>query len=405
MTQNVNTSHLEKIIGNLSESARKNIKSFERSENLIITEIGDGNINYIFRVQDSDTNFSVIAKYADDFIRNSETKKLSTKRSEIEFFILDVQNKLAPNFVPKVYFFDNEQHCIYMEDLTDFKTMRDALKEKAVFPHFAENIATFLYNTLFKTTDLVMESALKKRRATELLNIDMCEISERLVFTEPYKNLQNLNVYHQNNKDLVSKYLYQNESLITEVAKLKNNFKNNAQSMIHGDLHSGSIFINESHIKVFDPEFSFYGPMGYDIGNILGNLTINYVIEKVIKGDEDFTNWLAVTVSDIVDNFIEIYNQNFKHDVTDPMMKHDTFQKAYLEEILSDTFGYAGTEIIRRTVGAFKVPKLGEVLGSNHQEEIEKRLITIGSTLIQRRHEFKNGKSFLTVLNNKEVLI
>ncbi len=25
-------------------------------------------------------------------------------------------------------------------------------------------------------------------------------------------------------------------------------------------------------MKVIDPEFSFYGPMGYDIGNVIGNL-------------------------------------------------------------------------------------------------------------------------------------
>ena len=24
--------------------------------------------------------------------------------------------------------------------------------------------------------------------------------------------------------------------------------------------------------KVIDPEFAFYGPMGYDIGNVIGNL-------------------------------------------------------------------------------------------------------------------------------------
>jgi 5-methylthioribose kinase len=42
---------------------------------------------------------------------------------------------------------------------------------------------------------------------------------------------------------------------------------NNAQALIHGDLHTGSILIKEDSMKVIDPEFAFYGPMGYDIGN------------------------------------------------------------------------------------------------------------------------------------------
>ena len=37
---------------------------------------------------------------------------------------------------------------------------------------------------------------------------------------------------------------------------------NYSQSLIHGDLHSGSIFINEKGIKIIDPEFSFYWTNG-----------------------------------------------------------------------------------------------------------------------------------------------
>ena len=67
-------------------------------------------------------------------------------------------------------------------------------------------------------------------------------------------------------------HLYEDEALHAEVAALRNGFMNNAQALIHGDLHSGSIFANEQGIKVIDPEFAFYGPMGYDIGNVIGNL-------------------------------------------------------------------------------------------------------------------------------------
>ena len=33
---------------------------------------------------------------------------------------------------------------------------------------------------------------------------------------------------------------------------------NNAQALLHGDLHTGSIFANEQGVKVIDPEFAFY---------------------------------------------------------------------------------------------------------------------------------------------------
>jgi 5-methylthioribose kinase len=282
-------------------------------------EIGDGNVNYIFRVTDS-KNQSVIVKYADAFIRNSKTRELSTKRSEIEYEILKYQNQVCPDSVPKVYYFDRELPCIIMEDLKDYTIMRTALMEHQIFPLFAEHISKFLYQTLFKTTDLVMPSNDKKEFVGKLINVDMCEISERLVFMEPYKNRQGLNSYHEKNKEFVRRELYQNELLIFEVGKLKNRFKNVAQSMLHGDLHTGSIFINQKDTRIFDPEFSFFGPMGYDIGNIIGNLILSWVPTSLTLGlqQQAYLEWVENTVKDSIDLFVSKYSNYYAQDVIDP---------------------------------------------------------------------------------------
>ena len=65
--------------------------------------------------------------------------------------------------------------------------------------------------------------------------------------------------------------IYGDKELRLEGAKLKFDFMEHAQALIHGDLHSGSIFINNERIKVFDPEFAFYGPMGYDLANVVAH--------------------------------------------------------------------------------------------------------------------------------------
>ena len=70
----------------------------------------------------------------------------------------------------------------------------------------------------------------------------------------------------------MKKELYEDEALKLAVAKLKFEFMNNAQALIHGDLHTGSIFVKQDSTRVFDPEFAFYGPMGYDIGNVVANM-------------------------------------------------------------------------------------------------------------------------------------
>lgn len=53
-------------------------------------------------------------------------------------------------------------------------------------------------------------------------------------------------------------------------------FCERAQALLHGDLHTGSIMVTPDSTQVIDPEFGFYGPMGFDIGAFIGNLILAY---------------------------------------------------------------------------------------------------------------------------------
>lgn len=376
---------------------KKETDVLNSNDDLQIEEVGDGNVNYIYRVTDK-SGKSLIVKFADSFIRGSDTRELSTKRNEIEYEILLRQDGLSNGAVPKVYHYSKDMSCIIMEDMHDYKVLREAMMNGETFDHFAKDIATFLYNTLFKTTDLVMDVAEKKEVAGRLVNIDMCEISERLVFTEPYMNNQGLNKYHADNTDFVLEHLYNNDALKTEVAILKNRFMNNTQSMIHGDLHAGSIFINDKDLQVFDPEFSFYGPMGYDIGNVVGSFIISYVTSYYEGKESSYVNWIYDSVISVVDAFIEVYNANYMEDVNTHMFKTESFKKTYLDGILADIAAYAGTEIIRRTVGVAKVWDLERVQDHKDIAHIEKALVSIGETLILNRATMTSGQAYKEVL-------
>ncbi|CAM3584511.1 S-methyl-5-thioribose kinase [Erysipelothrix urinaevulpis] len=383
----------------LLQLVEENTSIFPKDAKLEISEVGDGNVNYIYRVNDED--HSVIVKFANSFIRDSDTRELSTKRNEIEYEILTRQNQLSPGSVPVVYHYSSDMNCIIMEDLSSFDVLREGLKEYKTYPHLAKKLSRFLYDVLFKTTDLVMDEEEKKNLAGHLVNVDMCEISERLVFTEPYLNNQKLNRYHASNEDFVTKELYKNDKLKLEVAKLKNQFMNNTESMIHGDLHSGSIFISHDDFKVFDPEFSFYGPMGYDIGNVIASLTISYVVSKYENKSEheNYQEWLLDSIKEMIDEFIVIYHNEYEKDVTTYMFNNSDFKDYYLEKIMSDTAGYAGTEMIRRTVGVAKVWDLDRVQDHEKIAEIERSILSIGKDLILNRDKIQVGNDFTSIIN------
>lgn len=290
-----------------------------------------------------------------------------------------------------------------MEDLSDYKVFRESLKNKEIlFKDFGTEMAKFLYNTLFKTTDLVMDIKSKKETVARFVNYDMCEISERLVFTEPYMNNQGLNSYSNENEEFIKKEFYNDPKMKYEVAKLRNLFMTKSESMIHGDLHSGSIFVNEKGLKVFDPEFAFYGPMGYDIGNIIASLMISYVVNyyENDKKDNKFSGWIKETILSIIENYIKIYNENYSKDVNTYMFDNEDFKKYYLTQVLRETSGYAGTEIIRRTIGVAKVWDIERVLEKEYYSDIEKDLLVIGKKLVMNSDKFYSRESYTELIEN-----
>lgn len=376
----------------------KDFGIFPESAKLRGEEIGDGNINYIFRVIEDETGKSVVLKQADKFLRSSG-RPLDLDRNRIEAEILKLEGECAPEFVPKVYRYDDVMCVIVMEDISAYKNLRKELMAGKIFPKFADEISSFLVDTLLPTTDLVLGRAEKKDRVRAFVNKELCDISECLVFTEPYVNDRDRNIVIPENMEYVKKHLYDDVKLRAEAAKLKNNFMNNAQALIHGDLHSGSIFINEDGMKVIDPEFSFYGPMGYDIGNVIGNLFFSlsnrrHLMEEGEK-KEEFIKWLSQTIRDIFDMFVIKFHKKYKEIVKDPMYTNEEFENWYLGQVLADSVGSAGLEIIRRVVGDSKVMEVTSIEDIEKRIAVERELIEIGIRFIKNRYEIKVGKDLV----------
>jgi 5-methylthioribose kinase len=285
-----------------------------------------------------------------------------------------------------------------MEDVSAYHNLRTELLKRKTFPTLAQDITTFLVNTLLPTTDLVMDSGEKKDQVKAYINKDLCKISEDLVFTEPYIDYKGRNIIIDENLEFVEEVLYSDDDLILEVGKLKNNFMNNTQALIHGDLHSGSIFANETGIKVLDPEFAFYGPIGYDVGNVIGNLFFSWVHVYIDDTkDNDFLDWISNTIEEIVDKFIVKFNKLYGEIVTDEMAKRDNYKNWYLESVLADSAGSAGLEIIRRVVGDSKVLEITTIEDTDKRVKAERLLINIGKDMIMNRKKIKKGIDFTNV--------
>lgn len=368
------------------------LHKFEPDEETDSVEIGDGNINYVFRVWSKRDGHSVIVKQADRLLRSSG-RPLDTYRNKIEASILRLEGELAPGFVPEVYHYDEVMAATSMEDVSAYKNLRKELMANRVYPHLAENLSTFMADTLLPTTDLVTDRAEKKRRVKFFTNPELCAITEDLVLTEPYYNYRNGNIVTPGNEDFVEEYLYGDGELRAQAGLLRERFMNYAQSLVHGDLHSGSIFANADGVKILDPEFAFYGPMGYDIGNVIGNLFFSWA-NKVftMPGEKEAIAALETTIEQLCDLTFDKLERKYDELVLFPLYREESFKAAYLDSVMSDSFGYAGTEIIRRVVGDAKVMELSSVTEPEKRVPMERALIKLGIALIKQRESLGSGR-------------
>ncbi|UUZ93174.1 S-methyl-5-thioribose kinase [Paenibacillus sp. P25] len=327
------------------EYARNLPNLFQKDSELTSREIGDGNLNLVFHIVEPSTGRSIILKQAPPYAKVvGESWPLSLDRARIESEALITQGKLCPDLVPAVHAYEPELALTVMEDLSDHVIMRKGLMERNRYPLFAGHISRFLARTLFYTSDLGMNQQDKKGRVKQFINPDLCKITEDLIFDDPYTDSPNNNVPPAI-RDAVQA-LWEDTELHLEVAILREGFLTHAQALLHGDLHTGSIFIKPDSTKVIDPEFAYYGPMGFDIGAVFANLLLNYAGQEGWSPDEtsrsDYRGYLLGTIRDIWTGFEKEFRSLWNEQGVDRMFRTPGYQDWYMKRLLQDVFGYTG---------------------------------------------------------------
>src|SRR3954467_6656263 len=241
-----------------------------------ITEVGDGNLNLVFIVKGG--RGGVAVKQALPYVRLvGESCPLPLSRAHYEYLALSRQAELAPGLVPALLHHNDALALTVMELLEPHIIMRKGLVAATHYPRFVDDITTFMARTLFFTSDLALAAAGKKEAIAAFAgNHALCKITEDLIFTDPYR-IAEQNRWTAPYLDASAEALRDDMELHVAVSRLKLKFMASPEALIHGDLHTGSVMVTESETRVIDPEFAFFGPMGFDIGAVIGNLLMSYL--------------------------------------------------------------------------------------------------------------------------------
>lgn len=364
-------------------------------------EFGDGNLNLVFRVS-NDKGTSLIVKQALPYARCvGESWPLTIDRARIEAQVLLKHRKLCPEHTVEVLHYDAEQAAILMEDLKHYRILRTELISGKQFAHLAPQMASYLANTLFYTSDFALTGPNKKQQVGKFLNPELCLITEDLFFTDPYCNHERNNIHSEIRQQ--AQQLWHDEALQAEVAQLKADFLSKPQALLHGDVHSGSIFINEENCKVIDAEFGFYGPIGFDVGSLIGNLLLNYLGHFGLTQDTDARqqqqDYLVSQIQRLWQEFSARFTQLMSNECREPALQNSLYQQRFMQQVWADTLGYAGCELIRRTVGLAHVADLDSISDSTVRGTCEAKALQLGRDLIMQRYSLANMSQLMQLLH------
>ena len=371
-------------------------------------EVGDGNLNLVFIVEGPEGAF--VVKQALPYVRLvGSSWPLPLSRSHFEHLALTEQARWAPAFVPGLYHADSAMALVVMEYLDPHIVLRKGLVRGEPFPLAGRHLGTFLARTLFHTSDLYLTAAAKKERVGAFLaNSAMCKISEDLIFDEPYFSAP-LNRHTRPQLDALAESVRRDTPLKLAVQELKSRFMSDAEALLHGDLHTGSVLVTRGDTRVIDPEFAFYGPMGFDLGAIIGNFLLALASqrghERTRGKRDDYRMYLLAQLSDLWTTFAQVFADLWRECAQGDLYSRRLLSDApelreraialRLQSIWDQSVGFAACKMIRRILGLAHVEDFESIADPELRAGCERAAAALARDMLLNRGAYPNVEALI----------
>jgi 5-methylthioribose kinase len=382
-----------------------------------VREVGDGNLNQVFIVSGaSDPGRTLVVKQALDYLRVAgESWPLTRERMRYESQAMRLYNDLCPGLVPKVFDVDPEMSLMAMEYLGQHEIMRKALVARRRFPCFVDHISTFLASSLFSTSDWYLPGEKKKELLSTFINPHLNKLQEDFVYTNPYLDSPE----NKHNPLIVNevKELRGNSEVKTAIAEMKYAYMTHAEALIHADLHTGSIMLNESDTRVIDPEFCYFGPMAYDVGAVLQNLVLNALSHRGHTPDPavraEYQDYVLDLVRGVWNEFVRkldtVWRDHAQGDLMPPRYwesaggpaAFSAFRKAEMARLLQETAGHGGVKFLRRMMGIVNVWDIESIPSMETRAEAERAAIRVGVRWLLDRRRFTSVEDLVRIVKEE----
>lgn len=402
---------------NLIPYLREHYPAFDTSGQVAVSAIGDdeedsqGLINYLFRARNGQK--SIIIKQArsnmrlDDDVESTDASYCPPQdRNYSEYLTMKLRRAISPGCVPEVYYADRENHVFLMEDVSCLKPGRAQLAHNVMIDSLAERVADFLADIHFYTTEFYLDTGEFRELGRRFVSTGMRAIMENWLFLRdtPTHQCPPLTQHFL-------PYIFADD-IVVQSHILRHKYMNTTQAFIHSDIHTSNIFASDSQLKVIDMEYTFAGPVAYDLGYFLASLVSQYcsAVFRPFPSEKEraeFKQYLLASIYNLVDRYQKRFAAHWDDEAKEVYRACPGFRDAFLAGIVPDTAGYAAMPMFTLCVSSFGFTQEFEVIEDERLKLHALQLhCSLGRRFLMNRENIRTPRDMVTtVLEGERVYL
>ena len=291
-------------------------------EPVCVERAGEGNINWVRRVRSTARERSFVVKQARPALERFPEYRVSTQRIEFEArWYQTVARFDAEGICPRVEFFDAQRQALVLEDLAGAEPLEVLLARGGDASRVAAALGRFLGAVHAGTREPALCSRFD--------NAEMRQLHGEHIFALPFR---------ENDFPLSDAVRQRARTISADAVLLRRidaayaRYRESALALVHGDVQPTNVLVAAGSPKLLDAEIAHMGDPAFDVGQLAGHLWLR----ALARGD---ARAAAPAVSALWSSY-------------------SAAAGGALQVVFGDALVHAGIEMLRRTLGAARIPEV-----------------------------------------------
>ena len=395
---------------NITEYLRKQMPDLDFSRPLIISEIGegtaeedgDGYVNYVFRV--SDGKRKMILKQGRSVGRVTGHTGMDLARTSIEYDYMKIGRVIVPEYIPELYFYDDENLVFAVEDVSYLKISRFQLNKSEIFPKMAKQAADYLARMHFYTSDYYLDTETFRRLQVRFMNSKMRKFFDDRTFISfdcgEGKDAEEIGFELNPEYAEDIKRLILDPRVVLERHKLRDLYMRKAEALLHADFHTSNVFVSKEQLKAIDMEFTFFGPAAYDLGYLQANLLSQCACGVFRTFDSkqerlEFVSFILATMQELFTEYCSVFFECWNKDAKPIYQDVPGLQEYVQKQLLQDMIGFCANSHIFRCAADIGYPEYDDLKDKEAIRRAKLLSLVMDHRMILRRVEYPDAESWI----------